>query len=162
MQDNSVIYEIAKQIQDKNNMKEDISNAISLVSNMFKEKYMDKIMNEFQKTLNHIEENPTKEINLLNAIKPFLSNCENIENTINMLKNFSAINLLKNNEYQKKQQDLNSDNVVFINNIKEKDSSVKEDGVYDIDENCLFGVENFKYERFNPLILILFIMLFNN
>ena len=170
MQANNVIYEVTKQIKDKNNIKNDMDMATQLVFTMFKEKYLDKISNEFQKKLQHIDKNPTKEINLLNAIKPFFNeeNHINIDNTINIMKNFSAISLLKDdsdlNKIEKNEHKkiLKNDNVVFINSVSQKDPSVKEDGVYDIDENCLFGISSSKNSQFNFILLFFILLIFNN
>lgn len=173
MQANNVIYELAKQIKDINNIKNDMNMATQLVFTMFKEKYLDKIKNEFEKKLEHIDKNPTKEITLLRAIKPFFNEeNNNIDNTINIFKNFSAINLIKNEtnfnsnlnieeKIEHKNLSKNED-LVFINSLGEKDPSVKEDGVYDIDENCMFGIECKNNMGFNPIIILLFILLFNN
>lgn len=165
MQENNVIYEITRQIQDKDNAKKDIQQAFTLVSDMFKKKYIDKIDEEFKNRLKKIEKAPPKEIVLLNAIKPFLekSTHKNIDNTINMLRTFSAINSFKDNFNEEKKVEIASNNVFFSNSIKNTDPSVKEDGVYDIDENCIFGIKNTCLKSFEPMLLIiLFIILFMN
>ena len=65
MQENNIIYEIAEKIQDKNIMQNDFKEAMFLVSNMFREKYVDKLQNELVTNVNNIKANPTKEIYLL-------------------------------------------------------------------------------------------------
>ncbi len=154
MQENNIIYEIAEKIQDKNIMQNDFKEAMFLVSNMFREKYVDKLQNELVTNVNNIKANPTKEINLLRAIKPFVNedNKKNLEDIIDMMTNISAVNFMMPKTTPKK------NNIIKINNINIKDSSVKEDGVYDIDESCLFGVKN-KGDNNNILNIILGIFL---
>lgn len=162
MQENNIIYEITRQIKDKDNAKKDIQQAFTLVSDMFKKKYIDKIDEEFKNRLKEIEKTPPKEIVLLNAIKPFLekSNHKNIDNTINMLRTFSAINSFKNNFDEEKKVEIASNNVFFANSVKNTDPSVKEDGVYDIDENCIFGIKNTGLKSFEPMLLIMLFAIF--
>ena len=69
-----------------------------------------------------------------------------------MMTNISAVNFMMPKTTPKK------NNIIKINNINIKDSSVKEDGVYDIDESCLFGVKN-KGDNNNILNIILGIFL---
>lgn len=168
MQENNVIYEITKKIQDKDNIQKDMNQAINLVSDMFKRKYIDKIDKELKNKLQEIEKIPPKEIILLNAIKPFLQKSyhKNIDNTIDVFKTFSILNSFKNNFDNKndvKNIEVIANNVFFANSIKNTDPSVKDDGVYDIDESCIFGINNIKplgNEKF--FILIMLIMLFIN
>ncbi|MDE6182503.1 MAG: hypothetical protein K2F59_04800, partial [Eubacteriales bacterium] len=110
MQENNVIYEITRQIQDKDNIKKDFQEAFTLVTEMFKKKYIDKIDEEFKNRLEKIEKTPPKEIVLLNAIKPFLEKSahKNIDNTINMMRTFSAINSLKHNFNENKKVEIAS------------------------------------------------------
>ena len=153
MQDNNVIYEIAQKMQDKQIIENDIKEAFALVSNLFKTKYIDKINEELKNNIDNIKNNPPKEIVLLNAIKPFIveKNHKNIDNAINMVTNISALNYMI-------PKNLNNNNIIKVNSIN-TDPSVKEDGVYDIDENCLFSVNN-RFNMPNNLILLVFMLLF--
>lgn len=150
MQENN-IYEIAMQMKNEKVMKNDIKEALGLVSNMFKNKYIDKIDMQFKQNVDYVKNNPTREIVLLDAIKPFINieNHKNIDNIINAFTNFSAINNILSNNY----------NTVQINKIS-KDPSIKEDGVYDIDENCLtYASSSDKNQNLN-LGILLFVILF--
>lgn len=153
MQDNNVIYEIAQKMQDKQIVENDIKEAFNLVSNLFKTKYIDKINEELKNNINNIKNNPPKEIVLLNAIKPFIieENHKNIDNAINIVTNISALNYMI-------PKNINNNNVVKVNSIS-IDPSVKEDGVYDIDENCMFSV-NDSLNMPNKFILLIFMLLF--
>ncbi len=150
MQENNVIYEIAQKIQDKEVLENDIKEAFDLVKNLFKTKYLDKIQSELKNNINYIKNNPPKEIILLNAIKPFTleNNHKNIDNIIDLVTNISALNYILPNK--------NTENIIKVNNI-EYDPSVKEDGVYDIDENCLFSTNN-AFNIPSNLIILIFIL----
>ena len=150
MQENNVIYEIAQKIQDKEVLENDIKEAFNLVKNLFKTKYLDKIQLELKNNINYVKNNPPKEIILLNAIKPFTleNNHKNIDNVIDLVTNISALNYILPNK--------NTENIIKVNNV-EYDPSVKEDGVYDIDENCLFSINNI-FSIPNNLIILIFIL----
>lgn len=152
MQENNVIYEIAEKIQDKQNLENDMKEAFSLVSNLFKTKYIDKIQLELKNNIDNIKTNPTREIVLLNAIKPFImeNNHKNIDNVIDLVTSLSALSSMLPKKYNQ--------NIVTVNNI---DPSVKEDGVYDIDENCLFSI-NKSINIPNNLILLIILIVFKN
>ncbi len=165
MQENNIIYEISKQIKNKDNIKKDLNNAFLHISNMFKDKYINKIDAEVKNILKDIQNNPSKEINLLNAIKPFLKEDShvNIDNTINFLQKVYLINNISQNINQNtvQKEDNKQEDLVCISAVeKAEDSSIKEDGVYDIDENCIFGLNNIMQNN-TFLLLILFIILIN-
>lgn len=155
MQENNVIYEISQKIQNKKVVQNDMKEAIDLVANLFKTKYIDKIDCELKTNIKDVQNNPTKEIVLLNALKPFTQKekHQNIDNIINLATNIAAFkNLIP------KQQLSIQQNVVKASNL-DIDPSVKEDGVYDIDENCLYYVNNNNNSQ-SGIILIMFLLLF--
>lgn len=151
MQENNIIYEIAQKMQDKQVIESDIKEAFGLVTNLFKTKYIDKINLELKNNIDNIKSNPPKEVVLLNAIKPFIleENHKNIDNAINIVTNISALNYMLPKNVQ--------NNVIKVNTLN-SDPSVKEDGVYDIDENCLFSINN-NFNMSNNLIVLVFMLL---
>ncbi len=151
MQENNIIYEIAQKMQDKQVIESDIKEAFGLVTNLFKTKYIDKINLELKNNIDNIKSNPPKEVVLLNAIKPFIleENHKNIDNAINIVTNISALNYIIPKNVQ--------NNVIKVNTLN-SDPSVKEDGVYDIDENCLFSINN-NFNMSNNLIILVFMLL---
>ena len=153
MQENNIIYEIAQKIQDKQVIESDMKEAFGLVANLFKTKYIDKINLELKNNIDNLKNNPPKEVILLNAIKPFMleENHKNIDNAINIVTSLSAINHMMPKKIE--------DNVIKVNSL-ELDPSVKEDGVYDIDENCLFSISNNINMSNNLLILVFMLLLF--
>lgn len=155
MQENNIIYEIAQKFQDKEVIENDMKEAFSLVTNLFKTKYIDKINLELKNNIDNIKNNPPKEIVLLNAIKPFMleENHKNIDNAINLVTNISALNYMIPKTFD---TNIENNNVIKVNSLN-ADPSVKEDGVYDIDENCMFSINN--SFNSNNLLLIVFILL---
>lgn len=151
MQENNIIYEIAQKMQDKQVIESDIKEAFGLVTNLFKTKYIDKINLELKNNIDNIKSNPPKEVVLLNAIKPFIleENHKNIDNAINIVTNISALNYMIPKNVQ--------NNIIKVNTLN-SDPSVKEDGVYDIDENCLFSINN-NFNMSNNLIILVFMLL---
>ncbi len=151
MQENNIIYEIAQKMQDKQVIESDIKEAFGLVTNLFKTKYIDKINLELKNNIDNIKSNPPKEVVLLNAIKPFIleENHKNIDNAINIVTNISALSYMIPKNVQ--------NNIIKVNTIN-SDPSVKEDGVYDIDENCLFSINN-NFNMSNNLIVLVFMLL---
>lgn len=155
MQENNVIYEISQKIQDKKIVQNDMKEAIDLVANLFKTKYIDKIDCELKTNIKDVQNNPPKEIVLLNALKPFAEKekHQNIDNIINLATNIAAFKNLIPKQQPKTQQ-----NVVKASNL-DVDPSVKEDGVYDIDENCLYYVNNNTNNQ-SGIMLFIFLLLF--
>ncbi|WP_317367606.1 hypothetical protein [uncultured Tyzzerella sp.] len=153
MQENNVIYEIAQKMQDKQVIENDIKEAFGLITNLFKTKYIDKINLELKNNIDNLKKNPSKEIALLNAIKPFIleENHKNIDNAINIVTNVSALSYMIPKNIQ--------NNVVKVNTL-DVDPSVKEDGVYDIDENCLFSINNSFNMSNNVVFLVIILLLF--
>lgn len=164
MQESNVIYEITRQIQDKDNIQNDINQAFNLVTDMFKKKYINKIDEELKLRIDKIDKNPPKEIVLLNAIKLFLdkSNHQDIDNTINVAKNFFAIASLKENLNKNKESLIKDipNNMILASSVQSLniDDSVKDDGVYDIDESCIFGINNKTLFNNNILIILIILM----
>ena len=76
------------------------------------------------------------------------NNHKNIDNVIDLVTNISALNYILPNK--------NTENIIKVNNI-EYDPSVKEDGVYDIDENCLLSTNN-AFNIPSNLIILIFIL----
>lgn len=156
MQENSIIYEIVQKIKDKEVIENDMKEAFSLVTNLFKTKYIDKINLEFKNNVDNFKNNPPKEVILLNAIKPFMleESHKNIDNIINIVTNVSALNYMMPKNPEKIEN-----NIITVNTLN-IDPSVKEDGVYDIDENCMFSINN-NFNSNNLLLLVFVLLLFN-
>lgn len=196
MQENNSIYKIATQIKDKENIKNDFREVLVLASDWFKKKYIDTLQKEIDTHFEKVQKNPTKEVSLLKAIKPFIKDDshEDIDKFIDTLVNINVFNTLKDkvislNETTEETTPLevpslllNTSDAVKASNINKKnlyyndnpdlgddiennfiDDSVKIDGVYDIDENCIFSSQSKILDSSNILIiLVIFFLIFKN
>jgi len=160
MSENNLIYEITQQLSSKKTVQNDINEAMELVTNYFKNKYIDKIEAVVNENYNKVQKNPTKEIQLLNAIKPFLKETQH-EQFNKFISSFTAVTAIQNIR-----SDIRNHNVVSIQSVstqeKIKDPSIKSDGIYDIDESCIKQ----KKAPYNPFshntTMVLFLLLVLN
>lgn len=155
MQNSNSIYEIAKLVKDKNYIQNDISQAIQLVSDFFKNKYITSLESEIKIQTADIKTNPTKELKLLYLLKEFLpeKSHSDIDNLINTLTTVSAITSI-----QKKLIPENTSTQSQIIKTTSADPSVKIDGVYDIDENCKISTQTTSSFNFSSMLGIIFLI----
>lgn len=66
------IYEIMSVLSDRQNLEKDFEEAFSLVSGHFRGKYLERLDSAFKKCRKQYEQNPSKEVQLMRALKPFL------------------------------------------------------------------------------------------
>ena len=137
------IYQIAQMIQNKKLIQNDLNEAFSLISTMFQDRYTNRLREAIEiKQLEH-KNNPSKEITLLHSLKPFFSQDqhESIDKAINA---FSMIQTLQNfkDSYQKFDTQNNAS------------SSIHEDGIYDIDSECILAKNNNDNNILNALIVL--------
>ena len=92
MSENSNIYNIFSRLSNSNNIKEDLNEAICLVEKHFKHKYLTPIEQDIRCCSQNCASEPTKEITLLKACKPFTNNKGNIDNTINIINTVRTFN----------------------------------------------------------------------
>ena len=133
---------------------EDIRQMRESIINIFKENYINKMRSLIEDNRIQAKENPTKEIVLLQAIKPFINSQSHTiideiteaMNTIRILENFNQkiSNLHSNRSENKKEQII-----------------VDKDGVYEIDELCLNSI-NRESNSGQILIILLIILLFKS
>jgi hypothetical protein len=128
------ICEVTQMLQDKNIIKNDLEQAFSLVKDMFYKKYLDKIQLEIKNKRENLKINRPKELELLYALKPFIPKEKNyiIDNTAEYL---IILNIIRSLQAEINSDVLNKNNK-FIS-TQSKDSSEHQDGIYDLDKNCL-------------------------
>lgn len=124
------IYEITKKMN--NDFQNDLNQITTLVNDYFKKKYLDEIQHNVTDYRTKLSTNPPREIQLLNALKAFTAEEKKpkIDNVINAVTAFNTFNSIANDFYKKK----SAEEMKICAN--KTDSSVKPDGVYDIDESC--------------------------
>lgn len=111
----SKIIELSQKLQDKKNIENDFREAFALVQNMFYKKYLNHIEAEVNSYMKKV--NKPKEVQLIQAFKAFVP------------------------DEQSEMLDKISDSYVLMNTLtnmqSELNKSIHEDGVYDIDEECI-------------------------
>jgi hypothetical protein len=121
------IYEVTQMLQDKNNIQNDMQQAMELVRDMFYKKYLQKIEKEVEIRREKIKANRPKEVELLYAVKPFLAQdksavIDKMADSIMMMQTLNTLQSEMNRDYRKE--------------------SVHSDGIYDVDENCMASKNN--------------------
>jgi len=142
----SKIYEIAQMINNRSTVENDLSEAKSMITKMFHDKYINKMHTAIIEKHDYSYNNPTKEVNLLNALKPFIveSKHTKLEQAIEMLTFMNTVSNIKSEVAPV----LYSQNV----SIQDESSFIHPDGIYEIDESCLkTGSKN----QILPLILLM-------
>ncbi len=140
------IYEITRLMQSPDNFKDDIQEAVKIISEHFRKKYISPIEQEIKICGEQCRKTPSKEITLLEACRPFVKNTSQLDSFINIVNSLSVIQKLVPSN-------------IKISQLN--DSSVHEDGIYDIDKNC--SIDRFNAESIinaNPLIIVLIILIF--
>lgn len=134
------IYEITQMMNNKKTLQSDLSEAMQMVNSMFKRKYIDKLQNVVQTHQLRAKKNPSKEVQLMYALKPFLdkSKHSDIDRFIDTLNSFNAIKGMHEELISHSKKDIKITSIID----EEKDSSIQEDGIYDIDENCIEANKN--------------------
>lgn len=160
MQNSNSIYEIAKLMKDKNYIQNDISQAITLVKDFFKNKYITSLENEIVAQATNKKNNPSKEIRLLSVLKEFTPN-ENHSQIDNLINSFNTLSAIF--EIQKKinpiSLNINENSSKTTVNAMATDPSVKADGVYDIDESCKVSTQTSGSKDLTFYILLIFLAL---
>lgn len=144
MSDNN-IYEIAQMMQNKNIIKNDLNEAFSIISAMFQDRYINKLHTAIEAKHSECKKKPSREVNLLNSLKPFFKKeqHDSINKTINTLYMIQTLQHLKEDTY-----------VNTFSRSNDTDSSVHEDGIYDIDDNCAFNQGNCNNSLLNIVLLL--------
>jgi len=151
---NNLVYEITQKMTDGKTLQKDMGEAAELVQNLFKDRYINKMSEVLNTHKQTAENNPPKEVQLLNVIKSFLP--EEKHDTLNRL---SEIVLLMTT-FQNIQSDLHEVSVQNVaesytgNQYLKKDTSIHEDGIYEIDAECVSAPK----EKSNNLIPLFFMM----
>lgn len=144
------IYEITELMKDPDNLKNDINDAMGIVAEFFRKKYILPVEREVRVCSEECRKKPAKEAILLGACKPFVNNPKLIDDILEAMNSINVIRKLFPTETR----------IVSTSDIKDK--SIHNDGIYDIDEQCKSNRLNTEsISSFNPIILILIVLLLN-
>jgi len=124
------IYEIVQSFSDRDNLQSDLDEALKLVSRHFRNKYVGKLDNVLNISRKNFKQNPTREMQLINALKPFLprERHERLDSITEMLTLFSTFESIRKEV---------SSTSLAQSEVAEADSAIHEDGIYEVDEECL-------------------------
>ena len=150
------IYEIAKLMNDRANIENDMASAMEMVTGLFRDKYVKRLNDAFIKCREGCAKNPSKEVQLLQALKPFMpeNNHENLESAAQMIILMETLSNIKSeantiNAAEIKAQEKaqvkenkteNGRRVVSaanVDNSARKDKAIHPDGIYEMDMNCM-------------------------
>ena len=115
-------------LQDESVIKDDMEQAANLVREMFYKKYLSKIQKEIDSRQKKIKLNRPKEVELLYALKPFMPQeksflVDKMADSIMMAQTITGLQSEVRKEI-------------------DSESSIHEDGVYDVDKKCLATKRN--------------------
>ena len=125
------IYEIVQSFSDRDNLQSDLDEAIKLVSRHFRDKYVGRLDTALNVSRKNFKQNPTKEMQLINALRPFLppERHEKLDAITEALTLFST--------FEGVRRDANAASLAQAEGIAD-DPAIHEDGIYEVDENCLY------------------------
>jgi hypothetical protein len=157
MSNNQLLQDIGNLLGTNIDLQEDINDIFELVKNKFQEKYVKKIQALIEGNRLQAQENPTKEIALLQASKPFIN--PDTHSQIDMF--IEAMNTFRTF------QTINQQVRTIQNHINEKEGEkvlLQDDGVYEIDETCISSKNQSSGggELLVFILLILFFGIFNS
>lgn len=134
MSENNRVYEVAQMMRDQSAMRNDMTEAMALVQNMFRDKYISKLQDAVQLHRVGVQSSPPREVQLMSALKAFVpeQNQKSIDNLID------AITMM--NTVQNIRDELHSNGMQLGSPPPQypyPDNSTHHDGVYDMDHACL-------------------------
>lgn len=150
----SDIIEILQILNNPDNLKVDINNVVAMIGKHFKQKYLSPMNNLYTDRCMICKENPSSEVTLLQAIKPFVNNKENIDALINGLNSYNAITGIMS-DYSNTIVTAQSEGTDFND-----DSCVHTDGIYEIDTDCIKSHMHNNTAAGNDISLLLLVLAF--
>ncbi|MCL2564537.1 MAG: hypothetical protein FWE24_01850 [Defluviitaleaceae bacterium] len=150
------VYEIMQVLNDKNNMEKDMQEVLDLVFSHFRGKYLERLGMAFDKCKENSVNNPSKEVALIHALKPFLTGEQQdklggIADTLTLLTTFDNI---RKEAVQIEGTKLQAASVEeLIQPVK--DPAIHEDGIYEIDELCMLKKQKSQKPDMAGLMLVM-------
>jgi hypothetical protein len=124
------IYEITQQLTSPQNLKNDLNEISDMITQHFSAKYLSPISAAMASNQQYYSSHPSKEVNLLKALKPFLSADADIDNAINILNTIRVFS-----DIAAHSTPTPAEAVIKVASIK--DSAIHSDGIYEIDQSCV-------------------------
>lgn len=140
------VYEITKLMQNPDNLRKDMKEALEIVTEHFRNKYIAPVEREIKCCSEACRKEHVKEIALLEACRPFVKKTDGIDLFINIINSINVIDKLT---------------PIKVRAAKLNDSSIHKDGIYDIDESCSVSKLNTDglIGGINPILIVVIIIL---
>jgi hypothetical protein len=132
------IYEITQQLASPQNLKNDLNEISDMITQHFSAKYLSPISAAMASNQQYYSSHPSKEVNLLKALKPFLSADANIDNAINILNTIRVFSdIAANSTPTLTLTPTSTPAEAVIKTAAIEDSAIHSDGIYEIDQSCV-------------------------
>lgn len=130
MSDHPSIYQVAHMMTSEEHIKKDFEEIMKEIKSMIHGKYIGTLRSVIQDQHQQTKQNATKEVQLLEAIKPFITINQHpvIDQLVETMQAFHTIQSLK--------RDLQS---YWFSSSPSIDHLYRKDGVYEVDEDCMRG-----------------------
>jgi len=153
------VYEIMQVLNDKNNIEKDMEEALGLVFAHFRGKYLERLGKAFDKCRENSVSNPSKEVSLIHALKPFLPN-EQHEKLNEMADTLTLLSTFENIRKEAGQIEEFTVKAAAAEEVVEpvKDPAIHEDGIYEIDELCMLKKQKGAKPDVAGLMLVMSLM----
>lgn len=152
MGNNELLQDIGNILGCNIDLQQDMIDIKENIRSMFQEKYINRVQSLVNQNKSRVETNPTKEIALLQALKPFIGTEMHwkIDKLTETMNSFRTIQLL--NDKMQTAQPQRSEK-------KEEKILKRSDGVYEIDEVCMKAKEQGSGGGFIIFIFIIFMLM---
>ena len=87
------VVDLVRSLSDKNTLEKDMTDALLLVSSLFHDRYIKSLKKEIEDRCHECHRNPSREMNLVKSIKPFLReerHIMHIDRAIDIVNKFDA------------------------------------------------------------------------
>lgn len=143
------IYEISQYIGNDNIIQNELYSSISNIRNNLKNKYISPIKSAIKTESSKLKKEPSPEIRLIEAFKPFVSHTEH-KKLNDMIDSIYKIKTLKNisKKFYKNIDNSDKNKLQIMSNSYPKNN----DAIYEIDDNC---IQNNIRPKISPLFILL-------
>jgi hypothetical protein len=147
------IYEISRLLSSPDNLRDDFKEVADIIVKHFSTKYLTPINVAVSSHKQYCSTHPSREVNLLQALKPFFENTSDIDYLNKMIDAVNTIRLFTS---------VTASDNSLVNAASVSDSAIHPDGIYEVDEGCVSADSQNLDKMFNldGTVLIWVLLLF--